>query len=98
VTRDTRIPADAGRGLGQVVLAVLEIVGELLERQALRRMAAGSLSPDEVERLGLALISLRRQFTELRTALGIDEHTETGLPANLADLLEQKHPHQPHNR
>jgi hypothetical protein len=70
---DIRIPADAGRGLGKVVLAVLEIVGELLERQGIRRMAAGSLSPEEVERLGLGLIALRRQFAELRVALGCDE-------------------------
>lgn len=68
----TRIPADAGRGLGQLVLAVLEIISELLERQAIRRMAAGSLSPDEIERLGQGLISLRQQFAELRLALESD--------------------------
>jgi hypothetical protein len=62
-----RLPADAGRGLGQLVLAVLEVLEELLERQAIRRMP--SLSADEVERLGLALIALRRQFAELRSTL-----------------------------
>jgi hypothetical protein len=62
-----RIPADSGRGLGQVVLAVLEIVRDLLERQAIRRME--SLSPEEVERLGQALIALDRQFAELRETL-----------------------------
>ncbi len=64
-----RIPADSGRGLGQVVVAVLEIVRDLLERQAIRRMESGSLTPDEVERLGLALIALDRQFAELRETL-----------------------------
>lgn len=64
---DVRI--DAGRGLGQVVLAVLELLGELLERQALRRMTAGELSGDQIERLGQALIALREQFAELRTTL-----------------------------
>jgi len=67
-----RIPADAGRGLGQVVVAVLEILRDLLERQAVRRMESGSLTPDEVERLGLALIALDRQFTELRETLTVE--------------------------
>jgi hypothetical protein len=63
-----RLPADAGRSLGRLVLAVLEILEELLERQAIRRMA--TLSPAETERLGQALIALRRQFAELRETLG----------------------------
>ncbi|MFC0108350.1 gas vesicle protein GvpK [Kibdelosporangium aridum] len=69
---DARIPADAGQGLGRLVVAVLEVVAELLERQALRRVAAGSLTDDEVERLGQALIALRAQFAELRVALGVE--------------------------
>jgi hypothetical protein len=63
-----RVPADAGRSLGRLVLGVLEILEELLERQAIRRMA--TLSPDEIERLGQALIALRVQFAELRETLG----------------------------
>jgi hypothetical protein len=64
-----RIPADSGHGLGQLVIAVLEIVRDLLERQALRRVDSGSLSPDQIERLGQALIALDRQFAELRQVL-----------------------------
>lgn len=64
-----RIPADSGRGLGQVVIAVLEILRDLMERQAIRRMESGSLAPDEVERLGRSLIALDRQFAELRESL-----------------------------
>lgn len=64
-----RIPADSGRGLGQVVVAVLEILRDLLERQAIRRAESGDLSPDQVERLGQALIALDRQFAALREAL-----------------------------
>jgi hypothetical protein len=64
-----RIPADSGRGLGQLVVAVLEILRDLLERQAIRRMESGSLTPEEVERLGQSLIALDRQFTELRENL-----------------------------
>lgn len=68
-----RISADTGQGLGRLVLAILEVVAELLERQALRRMAAGSLSAAEVERLGQGLLSLRRQFEELRGVLDVPE-------------------------
>ena len=64
-----RISADAGQGLGQVVVAVLEILRDLLERQAIRRVESGSLTPDEIERLGQALIALDRRFTELRELL-----------------------------
>lgn len=72
-----RVPVDAGKGLGRVVLAVLEILEELLERQAIRRMDAGSLSEDEIERLGRALMALRRQFAELRAVLEVQpEGTE----------------------
>ena len=64
-----RIPADSGRGLGRLVIAILDIVRDLLERQALRRADSGSLTPEQVERLGRALIALDRQFAELREVL-----------------------------
>jgi hypothetical protein len=64
-----RVDADAediGRGLGRLVIAVLEILRQLLERQALRRVDAGNLSDEQVERLGEALIALQEKFAELR--------------------------------
>jgi len=72
-----RIPADSGRGLGQVVVAVLEILRDLLERQAIRKVESGSLTSDEIERLGQALIALDRRFTELRELL-----TEERIPSS----------------
>lgn len=71
-----RIPADSGRGLGQVVVTVLEILRDLLERQAIRRAESGELSPEQVERLGQALIALDRQFTALREALNDERITQ----------------------
>jgi hypothetical protein len=70
-----RIAADSGRGLGRLVIAILDIVRDLLERQALRRVDSGSLTPEQVERLGQALIALDRQFAELREVL-----TERAIP------------------
>lgn len=62
-----RIPADAGRGLGHLVVTVLDILREVLERQALRRME--TLTPAQVEDLGQALIALELRFEEIRAAL-----------------------------
>ena len=53
------------RGLAQLVLVLVEILGELLERQAVRRMAAGSLNDDETEKLGAAFLALHRRIDEL---------------------------------
>ena len=53
------------RGLAQLVLVLVEILGELLERQAVRRMDAGSLSDDETEKLGAAFLALHRRVDEL---------------------------------
>lgn len=53
------------RGLAQLVLVLVEILGELLERQAVRRMDAGSLSDDETEKLGAAFLALHRRIDEL---------------------------------
>ena len=79
---------DTGRGLARIVVAVLEIVCELLERQALRRVDAGTLTDVEVENLGLALISLQRQFAELREALGEPDCSGVRLPVDIAGLLD----------
>jgi len=60
---------DVGAAFAQLVLAVMEIVRELLERQALRRVEAGDLSDDQVERLGGALRDIALQLDELRTTI-----------------------------
>jgi hypothetical protein len=53
------------RGLAHLVLVLVEILGELLERQAVRRMAAGSLSNEEAEKLGAAFLALNKRVDEL---------------------------------
>ena len=64
----TRVETDEHslqRGLAQLVLVLVEILGELLERQAVRRMGAGSLSDDESEKLGASFLALHRRIDEL---------------------------------
>jgi hypothetical protein len=60
---------DVARGFGQVVVAVAEILRELLERQAIRRIDAGDLDDAQVERLGTSLLRISEQLDELRVAL-----------------------------
>ncbi|MGW5719489.1 gas vesicle protein GvpK [Amycolatopsis sp. NPDC003865] len=67
MSEPVRIPADAGRGLGHLVVTVLDILREVLERQALRRME--TLTPAQVEDLGQALIALELRFEEIRAVL-----------------------------
>jgi hypothetical protein len=65
-----RIDLDAsGRGLGQLVVAVLQVLHELLERQAIRRMDADELTDRQVEEIGTTLQAMRRQLAELQHAL-----------------------------
>ena len=65
-------PEDVKKGLGKLVLTVVELLRDLLERQAIRRMEAGSLSDDEVERLGTTFMHLSEQMEMLKGAFGID--------------------------
>ncbi|MDN3358821.1 gas vesicle protein K [Actinomadura sp. DC4] len=60
------------RDLVRLVLTVIELVRQLMERQALRRVETGGLSDDKVEELGLALMRLEEAMTELRERFDIE--------------------------
>jgi hypothetical protein len=62
---------DVGRGLGRLVVTLLEVVRQVVERQALRRVEGGDLSPEEIERLGCALMDLEATFDELTEHFGV---------------------------
>ena len=66
-------PESVERGLAQLVLTLVELLRQLLERQALRRIEGGSLSDDEVERLGETFMLLERRMEELREAFGLEQ-------------------------
>jgi hypothetical protein len=68
-SRGRRINADREsleKGLAQLVLTLVELIRQLMERQALRRIEGESLSPDEVERLGETFMLLEQKMDELR--------------------------------
>jgi hypothetical protein len=60
-------------GLGQLVLTLVKLLHDLLERQALRRIDAGSLSDEEIERLGVTLMSQAEEIARLRTLFNLEE-------------------------
>jgi Gas vesicle protein K len=57
--------------LAQLVLTLVEFLRQLLERQAVRRMEGGTLSDEEVERVGLALLKLEEKTHELAAIFGL---------------------------
>jgi len=71
-----RINADPERveqGLARLVLTVIELLREILEHQAIRRMDGGTLNEQEVERLGLALLKLNHRMDELKEVFGLTD-------------------------
>jgi len=71
-----RISADpeiVENGLAKLVLSIVELVRRLLEKQALRRMDAGTVSEEEVERLGSALMKLEEKMDELKRVFGLSD-------------------------
>lgn len=59
-------PENVEKGLAQLVLTVIELLRQLMERQAVRRMEQGSLSDEQIERVGQTFIILEEKITELR--------------------------------
>jgi hypothetical protein len=65
-------PESVEKGLVQLVLTLVELLRQLMERQAIRRVEAGGLSDDEVERLGRTLMLLEERMEELREHFGLE--------------------------
>jgi hypothetical protein len=93
--RPLRIDADADqldKGLARLVVAILELVRQLLERQSVRRMEAGSLTDEEVERLGRALQVLQRRLAEVQDSFAIDRSDVQPAVDRIGDLLRDMDP------
>lgn len=64
-------PDDVRRSVGKLVLTLVEFIRQLLERQAIRRMEAGTLTAEETESVGLALMRLEETVRELGAQFGL---------------------------
>lgn len=66
-------PAGADNGLARLVLTIIELLRDVLEHQAVRRMDGGTLDESQVERLGLALMRLDERMEEIKTIFGVTD-------------------------
>ena len=82
-------PDTVEHDLAKLVLALIELIRRLLEKQALRRVEAGSLDEDQIERLGETLLKLEQKMDELKTTFGLqDEDLDLNL-GPLGDLMAE---------
>ncbi len=86
------------QGLAKLTLTVMEVVRRLLERQAMRRVESGTLSEEEVERMGVAFLQLSQEMTKVTKNLGfarkdidatLSSLLKTGEKASVVDLLDK---------
>jgi len=80
-------PEGVERGLAKLVLTLIELLRQLMERQALRRMEAGSLSDEEIERLGQTFLKLEARMEELKQLFGLEDEELNLNLGPLGDLL-----------
>jgi hypothetical protein len=66
-------PEDLEKGLAQLVLTIIELLRQLMERQAIRRIEGGTLSDDEIERLGRTFMGLSERMEELKDVFGLSD-------------------------
>ncbi len=66
-------PQSVEQGLAKLVLTLIEFIRRLLEKQAVRRMDGGDLSPEQIEELGLALMKLEEKMRELKAQFGLED-------------------------
>ena len=65
-------PDDVRRSVAKLVLTLVEFIRQLLERQAIRRMDAGTMTPEETESVGLALMRLEDTVRDIGAQFGLD--------------------------
>lgn len=79
-------PEKVEQGLVKLVLALVELLRQILEKQAIRRMESGSLTNEEIDRLGRTLMKLEEKIKELKEHFRIDDlNINLGPLGNLID-------------
>jgi hypothetical protein len=66
-------PESLEKGLAHLVLTLVELLRQLMERQAVRRMETGTLTDEEVERLGRTFMALTDRIEELKGVFGLED-------------------------
>jgi DNA anti-recombination protein RmuC len=80
-------PNNVEKGLAKLVLTLIDLIRKLLEKQAMRRVEAGSLSDEQIENVGETLMKLESKMKELKRIFGLkDEELNLNL-GPLGDLM-----------
>jgi hypothetical protein len=66
-------PEEVERGLAQLVLTLVELLRQLMERQAVRRVEAGTVDDEQIERLGRTFMALEERMNELKEHFGLTD-------------------------
>jgi hypothetical protein len=77
----------AEHALAKLLLTLIELIRQLLERQALRRIEGGSLTEDEIERMGQTFLTLSEKMDELKEYFGFEDEDLNLNLGPLGDLL-----------
>lgn len=80
-------PEKLEKGLAQLVLTLVELLRQLMERQALRRIEGGTLTPEETERLGQTFMALEQRMEELKQEFGLEDEDLNLNLGPLGDLM-----------
>lgn len=80
-------PDTVEQGLAKLALTLIELIRKLLEKQALRRVEAGSLTSEEIERMGLAFLKLEEKMGELLAHFDLKDEDLNLHLGPLGDLL-----------
>jgi hypothetical protein len=80
-------PEQVERGLAKLVLMLIELLRQLMERQAVHRIDGGSLTDDEIERLGQTFMKLESRMDELKKTFGLSDDDLKLSLGPLGDLI-----------
>lgn len=79
--------AKVEQGLAKLVLTLIELIRKLLEKQAIRRIEAGSLTEEEIERMGNTFMRLEEKMEELKEIFGLEDEELNLDLGPLGDLM-----------
>ncbi|MGI0088456.1 MAG: gas vesicle protein K [Nitrosotalea sp.] len=78
------------KGLAKLVLVIVELLRQILERQAQRRISSGDLSAEEVERLGLAFIHIKEKVGDITEEFGLKQEELDGVLKGMLRSTDSK--------
>ena len=80
-------PDNVDKGLAKLVLTLIELIRKLMEKQAMRRVEHGSLTEEEIERVGETLMKLEQKMAELKKVFGLKDEDLNLHLGPLGDLM-----------